>query len=203
MVSLYQARIQRELLAEVLGPKRDQEPSGTLVLDCLDDPFHHGNAAMLAHRPIPRPDRFTLAPVPELLTIELLALVAVWRKSLARSGTRSLLIHSFLIVWMTRSTTAMLQELLPDSGRPGRQEAYVLLRRAMVDDGLFGFGLAVPFGREELVVLRPVEKLLAISTLEYKAQVRAVVRSADQDVTLKLPKIFPESTVGSTSGSRA
>ena len=60
--------------------------------------------------------------------------------------------------------------LLP-KGKPG-QKPYALLSRAMTDEKVVGLAQVVISNREQLVVLRPVGKLLAISILQYAENVR-------------------------------
>lgn len=62
--------------------------------------------------------------------------------------------------------------LLPD-GRPG-QKPYALLHRAMVDAKVVGLAQVVISNREQLVMLRPVGKLLAAAVLQYAADVKPI-----------------------------
>lgn len=62
--------------------------------------------------------------------------------------------------------------LLP-SGQPG-QKPYALLHRAIVDAGVVGLAQVVISNREQLVMLRPIGKLLAASVLQYAADVKPV-----------------------------
>lgn len=55
--------------------------------------------------------------------------------------------------------------LAPD-GKAG-QKPYALLQRALAEENLYGIAQVVISSREQLVVLRPLEKLLAISVLHY------------------------------------
>ena len=60
--------------------------------------------------------------------------------------------------------------LTPD-GSPG-QKPYQLLRDAMEKDGLAAVASAILTGREQMVLVRPVEGLLAMSVLQYAEKVR-------------------------------
>jgi DNA end-binding protein Ku len=60
--------------------------------------------------------------------------------------------------------------LLP-KGKPG-EKPYALLNRAMSDEKVVGLAQVVISNREQLVALRPVGKLLAISILQYAENVR-------------------------------
>jgi DNA end-binding protein Ku len=60
--------------------------------------------------------------------------------------------------------------LLP-SGKPG-QKPYALLHRAMSDENVIGLAQVVISNREQLVVLRPIGKLLAASILQYTADLK-------------------------------
>jgi DNA end-binding protein Ku len=61
--------------------------------------------------------------------------------------------------------------LLPN-GKPG-EKPYALLNRAMTEENVCGLAQVVISNREQLVVLRPVGKLLTITVLHYAANVRA------------------------------
>jgi DNA end-binding protein Ku len=60
--------------------------------------------------------------------------------------------------------------LLPD-GKHG-EKSYAVLQRAMTDGKVVGLAQVVISNREQLVVLRPVGRLLALSVLHYDAAVR-------------------------------
>ncbi len=71
--------------------------------------------------------------------------------------------------------------LLPDG--PAGQKPYGLLQEAMVKQGLYAVAETVLSGRQELVVLRPVEHILTISSIHYQSQLRDVSEfSTDDDV---------------------
>ena len=61
--------------------------------------------------------------------------------------------------------------LLPDG--PGGTKAYGLLVRGMVDAGVHGVARIVLSGREQVVVLRPVDDVLAVNVLSYAQTVRS------------------------------
>jgi DNA end-binding protein Ku len=61
--------------------------------------------------------------------------------------------------------------LLPN-GKAG-QKPYALLNRVMSDESVVGLAQVVISNREQLVMLRPVGKLLAITGLEYAANIRS------------------------------
>jgi DNA end-binding protein Ku len=60
--------------------------------------------------------------------------------------------------------------LVPD-GAAG-QKPFVLLQHGLAEDGLEAVARGILFGREELVVIRPVENVLAMTALKYQAEVR-------------------------------
>ena len=60
--------------------------------------------------------------------------------------------------------------LAPDG--PVGVKPYRLLHRAMADDSLHAVALAVLFGREQVVVVRPYEHLLVMSPVKYAAQIK-------------------------------
>ena len=60
--------------------------------------------------------------------------------------------------------------LLPDG--PAGGKPYQLLHKAMVDDGLWAMATAILSGREQLVVIRPVEDLLGMTLLTYSHKIK-------------------------------
>ena len=59
--------------------------------------------------------------------------------------------------------------LTPD-GAVG-QKPFALIQRCLADEELQAVGRVILFGREELVLVRPVDKLLAMTALKYEAEV--------------------------------
>lgn len=66
---------------------------------------------------------------------------------------------------------------VPDG--PAGQKPYQLLRDAMEEEGLYALATAILSGREQLVVVRPVEGLLAMNVLLFHAKVRRAEDFAD------------------------
>ncbi len=62
--------------------------------------------------------------------------------------------------------------LTPDG--PAGQKPYALLGEAMTRENLYGLATAVLFGRQQLVVLRPVKHVLTMTGLQYESQLRDV-----------------------------
>ena len=60
--------------------------------------------------------------------------------------------------------------LLPDG--PIGQKPYALIQQSMADEGLQGVGTVVLSNRERLVLLRPMENLIAMTVLQHDAQVK-------------------------------
>ena len=60
--------------------------------------------------------------------------------------------------------------LIPDG--PIGQKPYALIQRAMAEEGRQAIGRTVLSGKERLVLLRPVERLLAMTMLQYEPQVK-------------------------------
>lgn len=60
--------------------------------------------------------------------------------------------------------------LLPDG--PIGQKPYALIQQSMQEDGLQGVGTVVLSNRERLVLLRPMENLIAMTVLQHEAQVK-------------------------------
>jgi DNA end-binding protein Ku len=68
--------------------------------------------------------------------------------------------------------------LVPDG--PVGQKPYSLLRQTMADSGLHAIAQVVFNKREQLVLLRPIEKLLGMTVLEYHAQVKQPAAFEDE-----------------------
>ena len=60
--------------------------------------------------------------------------------------------------------------LIPDG--PIGQKPYALIREAMAEEGKHAVGRAVLSGKEKIVLLRPIENVLAMSVLQYEPQVK-------------------------------
>jgi DNA end-binding protein Ku len=89
--------------------------------------------------------------------------------------------------------------LTPD-GQPG-QKPYALLHKALAEENLCGLAQVVISSREQLVVLRPMEKLLAISVLHYAEELNKPAAYEDElatteisDQELNLAKTLIEAT---------
>jgi DNA end-binding protein Ku len=89
--------------------------------------------------------------------------------------------------------------LTPD-GQPG-QKPYALLHKALVEENLYGLAQVVISSREQLVVLRPLERLLAISVLHYAEELNKPAAYEDElggaeisDQELKLARTLIEAT---------
>jgi DNA end-binding protein Ku len=81
------------------------------------------------------------------------------------------------------------------------QKPYALLQRGMGDQNLFAIAQVVFLAREQLVVLRPVGDLLAMSVLHFPAEVKSAETFAElvgkvdySDEELKLTKTLIEAT---------
>lgn len=60
--------------------------------------------------------------------------------------------------------------LTPDG--PVGQKPYALLRQSMADDGVCAVGQVVISNKEQLVLIRPIENLLAMTVLTYEAEIK-------------------------------
>jgi DNA end-binding protein Ku len=60
--------------------------------------------------------------------------------------------------------------LVPDG--PIGQKPYALIRQSMVEEGLHAVAKVVMSGKEQLVLLRPIEQLLGMTVLEYDTRVK-------------------------------
>ncbi len=67
--------------------------------------------------------------------------------------------------------------LAPDG--PVGQKPYALLRRAMAEQGVWCLARIVLFGREQLVLLRPLEGLIVMQVLHYASQLKMPVTFQD------------------------
>lgn len=76
--------------------------------------------------------------------------------------------------------------LLPD-GAVG-QRPYALIQRSLAEDKCCAIGRAVLYGREEVVLIRPVEDLLSLTALKYDAEVVHPQALADELETPVLQK---------------
>lgn len=94
--------------------------------------------------------------------------------------------------------------LVPD-GAVG-QKPFVLIQKALADDNLGAIARAVLFGREELVLIRPVENVIALTALRYESEVTHADAVADEvespplakeeiDLTKTLVKAFSKKKV--------
>jgi DNA end-binding protein Ku len=77
--------------------------------------------------------------------------------------------------------------LIPDG--TDAQEPYVLFREAMKRQKRWGIGHATMFGRDQLVLVRPIEEVLAMSLLNYEAEIRKPGDMADD---VAEPKLAPK-----------
>lgn len=68
--------------------------------------------------------------------------------------------------------------LVPDGNVA--QKPYAVLHRALAQEKRWGIGEAVLFGREQIVVIRPLATVLCLQTLHYESQVRGESVVADQ-----------------------
>jgi DNA end-binding protein Ku len=82
--------------------------------------------------------------------------------------------------------------LLPD-GAVG-QKPYSLLQQALEGDRHFAVARGVLFGREELVLLRPVDNLLVLTALKYEAEVAHAKTFAEELSPLELSREETELT---------
>ena len=86
-------------------------------------------------------------------------------------------------LYLTGSTYYLLPE-----GAVG-QKPYALLHKGMVDENRFAIAQTVLFRREHVVVLRPVGKVIGMSTLFFENQVKVGDSFADE---LTQPDVSPE-----------
>lgn len=76
--------------------------------------------------------------------------------------------------------------LLPD-GAAG-QKPYQLLREAMVQGGVYALASAVLTGREQLVLVRPLDDLLAMMVVQYAGKVKKPAEFSDEVTGGKISK---------------
>ena len=68
------------------------------------------------------------------------------------------------------------------------QKPYALLHRAMSDEGLVCVAQVVMHGKEQLVILRPLEKLICMTMLNYPEQVKQADQFEDEVTDGEFPK---------------
>ena len=68
--------------------------------------------------------------------------------------------------------------LVPDG--PVGQKPYALIRQSMADEGLHAVGQVVISSKEQLVLVRPIEELLAMTVLQYDSEVKKPVAFKDE-----------------------
>jgi DNA end-binding protein Ku len=76
--------------------------------------------------------------------------------------------------------------LVPDG--PVGQKPYALLRAVMVEKGLFALAQVVLAGREQLVLLRPLDRLLVMSGINYENEVKPASAFEDELVSTEFSK---------------
>jgi DNA end-binding protein Ku len=77
--------------------------------------------------------------------------------------------------------------LVPDG--PVGQKAYNLIRHAMAEEGLHAVAQVVLSNKEQVVLVRPMDGVLAMSVLEYKSQVKEPSSVEDEIVETELSKM--------------
>lgn len=68
--------------------------------------------------------------------------------------------------------------LVPEG--PVAQKPYRLIRQSLQDEGLTAIGEVILSNREQLVAIRPLDRLLAMSVLQYKSQVKEPTAFEDE-----------------------
>lgn len=68
--------------------------------------------------------------------------------------------------------------LTPDG--PAGQKSFALLQQAMADDNLHAVAQVVFHGKEQVVLLRPMGRLIAMTTLHYQSQVKTASTFEDE-----------------------
>ena len=76
--------------------------------------------------------------------------------------------------------------LIPDG--PVGQRPYALIQQSMTEEGLQAVAQVVLSGKEQLVLLRPIDQLIAMSVLEYDAEVKKPAAFEDELVKTDLPQ---------------
>ncbi len=76
--------------------------------------------------------------------------------------------------------------LVPDG--PVGQKAYNLIRHSMAEEGLHAVAQVVLSNKEQVVLVRPMEGVLAMSVLEYKSQVKEPSSVEDEVVETDMSK---------------
>jgi DNA end-binding protein Ku len=76
--------------------------------------------------------------------------------------------------------------LLPDGPIGGKP--YAMLHQLMVEQKRFAFCTAVMNGKEQIMLMRPIEKLIGVEFLKYAAEVKAPSELTPQLATVAVPK---------------
>src|SRR5690606_41089359 len=76
--------------------------------------------------------------------------------------------------------------LLPDGPIGGKP--YAMLHQLMVELKRFAFCTAVMNGREQLMLMRPIENLIGLEFLKYEAEVKAPSELSPQGPSATVPK---------------
>lgn len=76
--------------------------------------------------------------------------------------------------------------LVPDG--PVGQKPYAVLQQSMVDEKRFGIAQVVLHGREQLVILRPIGRLLAMTILSFEHQVKKPTAFDDEVPKVEMSK---------------
>ncbi|MFT3883341.1 MAG: Ku protein [Gemmatales bacterium] len=76
--------------------------------------------------------------------------------------------------------------LLPDG--KAADKPYIVFQRALHEAGCFGIAQVVLFKKEQMVLIRPIDELLVMSTLHYESEFRL-----PREVQHQLPKVKPTS----------
>jgi hypothetical protein len=74
--------------------------------------------------------------------------------------------------------------LVPDG--PVGQKAFAVLRQAMLDEKRHGIGQVVLHGREHVVLVRPVDHLLAMTVLSYENQIKKPATFEDELIPVEV-----------------
>jgi DNA end-binding protein Ku len=84
-----------------------------------------------------------------------------------------------------RFYTGRTNYLVPDG--PVGQKPYALLQRVMAEENRYAFAQVVINGKDQIVVLRPVENLLAMSFLNFAQDLKNPAEFKDEVVSSELP----------------
>lgn len=110
------------------------------------------------------------------------------RAKLRRGNEKTIGIEAFIprTCIAPRFYSGRTMYLLPDGPVGGKP--YAMLHQLMIEQKKHGFCTAVMNGKEQIMLMRPIEKLIGVEFLKYAAEVKAPLELAPQLASVTVPK---------------